>query len=1770
MISKSLVYYLSAALAAHSLAACSEQYSEAELAQARAAQQIFDKTPGLDLPSGTSTFTGAAHTSYRIQLPPAFAGDTPEVTLTYSSDRVDGMHTQRNSQTSWLGLGWELHPGAIVRHMKACANGTADLDQCLTGDSFSISLGGVGGRLIADGDNRYRIEGQPHWLVEHHTDGGPDHPDHHGEYWRVTGPDGVRYRFGGNADPETGRAHDSVRHVPVYDTKSSVCGQEPFDLCSKAYQWDLDRVEDPNGNLTAYYYEQETNHYKARNDARDKFRKLYVRAAYLRSIEYGRQSGSTDEARARVLFHTEERCLDGGACAKNEKDYPDTPFDKACESTGSCSESGPTFWTTKRLGAIETQVRGSDWRSVLRYTLSHGFPDPDDSLSMQKLWLASITRAAADGSTSLPPRTFEPVMLQNRVNAAGAVPDMEMPRIRRIVDERGGETVFEYGQSHPCKSTGSNIRRTDDCYVEWDAGKGRPGEVRWVLWNKWKVLRAEHRDPFAESEPVIETYEYGQPNWRYNDKPSLPEVNGCSGCPTRYWNEFHGHDRVTITDSAGQKTVLRYFTGMDRDRLGIGGGTHDQSLSLDSGESYTDHDWLTGQLIERTVLDASGSVLESNRSQYRADLVAGTEESGARLVVPESQRATVSGASSLSAMTEYRYDDRGNVTLEFHHGDSATTGDDRTIIRSYRRDLDGNVLDRPSSEIMRQGLGESGAILSRIEHAYDARGNRIETRVFYSDSASALTRMEYDALGRPERVTDPRGAVTTTTYHPEHGHRHTVTNHLGHTERTEIDPGLGNVLEAVDANGNVTRTEYDGLGRAIRHWEPTETSDALPSVVTEYTDRADAPDLVRTRTLIADTGSYHDTFSYYDGFGRVIQTQEQVVRSSDMAVTSTRYDGSGRRHRHSAPYAVTGTAGAAYVAPEWSAIDSYSEMGYDALGRIVHIRRMSRGQQSASSRVEFDGKVARFFDENGHRTDHEHNALGLIARTTRYLDGAASHTHYDYDGAGRLVRMTDAQGNETTIQYNLRGDRTELDDPDRGVNRYIYNAAGDLTRQIDGRGVSLFFDQDILGRTTRVRDNGGTLADFTYDAGNGQLGHLVSSRSFGLAGTIEVDNSARDAAGRVTRREWTISGQGTFAMEYRYAPGGARIQVDYPGGNNGQLGERVRFVHDPAGRLDQVIGDDGTHYVSSTLYSVHGKPRLVKSGRFDSELRRFSNFYPSSQRTQRRYAEFGSGANLVQDLRYAYDPAGNVSSILDAIHGDERQCFEYDERDRLTSAFTGNAGCNAFVDSGPLSYFESYDYDEIDNLVARSGATYQYNAAQPHALTSAMGSSYAYDGSGNQTRRVSGGVTHDLSYDSQGRLERILRGGQELARFGYDAARNRILRSDDAGTTITLEGLYERKVSGSAVETTSFYPGPAGLAAIRRTEANGASEVLYVLTDHRGSTLAMMDTSGDVAQEYRYLPFGELRDDSDGFDLTRTFTGQERAVDLPGFESVHHYNARWYDAQLGRFLQADPVIPDPGTPASLNRYSYVHNNPIKHTDPTGHWLDTALDIVSLGVTINDIRREGFTTVNTLSLAADVGALILPGVAGGGLAVKAVARSGRLARAGNRVRRAVSGAARTAWGAGRRAAGATRRAAARSVGTVKRAVSRTGQAARRASAGASRRFDRALFGDTAGKTRVFWSGGNSATVAAGHARRHGKITLEMTRAGRFLDRITTQRTFPLLQPAWRFLSRQYARGATGTVDAFLSSSRLNPNGVWMTVERPVLLRRGISYIEHWLR
>jgi len=164
----------------------------------------------------------------------------------------------------------------------------------------------------------------------------------------------------------------------------------------------------------------------------------------------------------------------------------------------------------------------------------------------------------------------------------------------------------------------------------------------------------------------------------------------------------------------------------------------------------------------------------------------------------------------------------------------------------------------------------------------------------------------------------------------------------------------------------------------------------------------------------------------------------------------------------------------------------------------------------------------------------------------------------------------------------------------------------------------------------------------------------------------------------------------------------------------------------------------------------------------------------------------------------------------------------------------------------------------------------------------------------------------------------------------------------------------------------------------KRVAMRADGVVYYIHTDHLGSTSLVTNQGQGVVAQQGYYPYGAPRWNVGTLPTDFTFTGQ-RENDSTG---LMFYRARYYSPQLARFLSADTIVPSPGNPQSLNRYAYALNNPVRYRDPSGHWVETAFDIISLGMTLNDIRNEGFTFWNTVSLATDVASIVLPMVPAG--------------------------------------------------------------------------------------------------------------------------------------------------------------------------------------------
>ena len=165
--------------------------------------------------------------------------------------------------------------------------------------------------------------------------------------------------------------------------------------------------------------------------------------------------------------------------------------------------------------------------------------------------------------------------------------------------------------------------------------------------------------------------------------------------------------------------------------------------------------------------------------------------------------------------------------------------------------------------------------------------------------------------------------------------------------------------------------------------------------------------------------------------------------------------------------------------------------------------------------------------------------------------------------------------------------------------------------------------------------------------------------------------------------------------------------------------------------------------------------------------------------------------------------------------------------------------------------------------------------------------------------------------------------------FTYDGNGQRVKKTAPNLTALYFGEGYEKRGSVGIIH---LFTGNQRIASVR---SDGTTQ--YYHPDHLGSSWIVTDGNGAIKEKNEFYPFGTYLDSFTSYPsyppVNYTFTGQEEDDEV-GF---YNYNARLYDPVLGRFISPDSIVQAPEDPQSLNHYSYVRNNPLIYTDPTGNF-----------------------------------------------------------------------------------------------------------------------------------------------------------------------------------------------------------------------------------------
>jgi RHS repeat-associated protein len=186
--------------------------------------------------------------------------------------------------------------------------------------------------------------------------------------------------------------------------------------------------------------------------------------------------------------------------------------------------------------------------------------------------------------------------------------------------------------------------------------------------------------------------------------------------------------------------------------------------------------------------------------------------------------------------------------------------------------------------------------------------------------------------------------------------------------------------------------------------------------------------------------------------------------------------------------------------------------------------------------------------------------------------------------------------------------------------------------------------------------------------------------------------------------------------------------------------------------------------------------------------------------------------------------------------------------------------------------------------------------------------------------------------------------------------------------------------------TTTYYFAGSTRVAVRQ-----GSVVSYLHADHPGSASLTTDANGNPTSQLRYLPYGAPRSGypTGSVPTDYRFTGQRSEEATLG--SLYDYGARFYSPYLNRWIQPDTIVPQPGNPQDLNRFSYARNNPLKYIDRDGHIPIIPLiilGVMAVGMTMM-IQQDRARTPEQMSpednFSGAVGEALFVGAGGAGSA-----------------------------------------------------------------------------------------------------------------------------------------------------------------------------------------
>jgi RHS repeat-associated protein len=799
------------------------------------------------------------------------------------------------------------------------------------------------------------------------------------------------------------------------------------------------------------------------------------------------------------------------------------------------------------------------------------------------------------------------------------------------------------------------------------------------------------------------------------------------------------------------------------------------------------------------------------------------------------------------------------------------------------------------------GVGLTTPQIGLFAHAANSGAPQLPADFDYFCEAMPSSRsFAYDSRSNLLSERDARGFTTTYQYDANSNLTRRTDPLAGVT--TWAYTSYGQVSSTTDALGNTTSYAYNANG------DMTSATNALGQVTSFTYDAAGRK--------LSETDALGRVTSYtYDAANRLLTISEPLGKTTTYTydlvgnrtsitdprggVTTFVYDTKDRLASVTDPLGHTTTYGYDAVNNQTSVTDPLGHTTtttYDQLNRRTAVSDALN--HVTSYQYDANGNRTATTDANGQVTQYAYDELNRLVTVT---DAAGGVVRYTYDPNGNRAALLDANAHTTTYAYDELNRLITVTDPLGHVVSYTYDRAGNRIRQTKADGTILAYTYDALNRLIESTDHAALVTQYAYDA--------VGNRKT-MTDALNITTYTYDALNRLTQ----ITDHATRTTSYGYDLNSNRTRLTYP---DGQV---VAYTYDLANRLTTVTD----HASRITTYT------------YDDANRQTGITYPNGVQAASTYDD----ANRLLSLAHTHPTHGTITTVtytvdnvgnrLTMVDPDGATAYTYDALHRLKTV------------AYPDGELVTYAYDPMGNRTSMTSSTagattYAYDAGDRlRSFTDAGGATaLTWDANGNMTGKGAAVYT----FDALDRLTEVVSG--TTTQFAYNGDGVRVGKTVNGTATSYVQDLAA-PLPVVLSETTGGQTDRYVYGNDLLTLVSQAGVPAFYHADGLGSTRALSNLAGQRTDAYSYDAFGATRSHTGSSGQSFTFAGEQG----DGEVGLVFLRARYYDAQIGRFVSQDP---HPGVlidPQSFNKYAYAGNNPVLLADDDGRFI---IPLIVIGV-----------------------------------------------------------------------------------------------------------------------------------------------------------------------------------------------------------------------------